>query len=270
MHYSEDLKIAIEAANEAAGVIRSYQSSRNFEVNLKGKNDLLTDADLEAESVIKQTISEAFPDDTFMAEESYDSLQLTDQRTWIIDPIDGTTNFSHGFPCYCVSIALFENGVPKTGLVLEVSHNELFWAEKGKGAFLDGNAISVSEQQHHEQALIGTGFPFRELDIVDDYLRLFNRLLHETHGVRRPGSAPYDLCCTACGRYDGFFEYGLAPWDVAAGGLIIQEAGGVVTDWQGGDNWLTGKRIVAGNKTMHNYLISCLKADIGEAFLTFK
>jgi myo-inositol-1(or 4)-monophosphatase len=263
MNISQELKTAIIAANEAAIVIKSFTDktkSHNFE--LKGRHDLVTAADVASENRIKQIISEAFPDDIFMAEESHSGGNLTSGRTWIIDPIDGTTNFAHGVPFYAVSIALYIEQQPQAAVILGIVQNELFTAEKGKGAYLNGSRISVSTVTQNVDALIGTGFPYRDLSVLDDYMKVFDVLMHETHGVRRPGSAAYDMAYVACGRYDGFYEYALAPWDVAAGSLLIREAGGLVTDWHGEDNWLQGKRIIAGNPSIHNYLMSVIQNKV--------
>ncbi|MEX2397092.1 MAG: inositol monophosphatase family protein, partial [Balneolales bacterium] len=211
---------------------------------------------------IIKIISEQFPDDQILAEESASDAGLTDARTWIIDPIDGTTNFAHRFPVFCVSIGFWEHQQAQAAVVLEVNQNELYTAGKGEGAFLNGIPIHISKQTNPGQALIATGFPYKELDLLDDYLELFKSLIHNTHGVRRPGSAAYDLCCLAAGRCEGFYEYGLAPWDVAAGTLILQEAGGVVSDWSGGDNWLFGERYVAGNHQVHSFLLDEIKKHI--------
>jgi len=263
---SRETEVGMEAARKAGTVIRRYQQKKNFSVELKAKNDLVTDADLASENCIKEHLVRAFPDDVIMAEESTENRRLTGRRTWIIDPIDGTTNFSHNFPSYCVSIALWIHKKPFCAVVLEVANDELFVAETGKGAFLNGNPISVSSVTNHKNSLIGTGFPFRDMEVIDDYLQLFKQLLYDSHGVRRPGSAAFDLCCVACGRLDGFYEYALAPWDVAAGTLIIQEAGGVICDWQGRDAWLMGKRIIAGNQSIVDFLLKNIKKYIGKDF----
>ncbi len=254
MKYSEELRVAKKASEEAAKIIRSYASKNSFDIDLKGKNDLVTDADIASEKKIIEIIKKAFPEDQFLAEESSTRNSLTEERTWIIDPIDGTTNFAHGFPIYCVSIALWENKKPKVGLVLEVANNELFYAVKGEGAFLNEEEITVSNQKDSSRALIATGFPYTAFDHIDEYLALLRFLMKNTHGIRRPGAASYDLCCVACGIFDGFFESGLSAWDVGAGALIIKESGGTVTDWYEGENWLFGKRIIAGNKQMVGFL----------------
>lgn len=266
--YQKELEIAKLAANEASKIIREYANSENFGVKLKGKNDLVTDADVASEKAIISCIKKTYPTDQFLAEESNTYTELPTGRVWIIDPIDGTTNFAHGFPIYCVSIALWVDGVPKVGLVLEVANGILFTAIEGGGAFQNGKPISISNNNNPSSALIGTGFPYNNLHLVDNYLRLFKELMSKTHGVRRPGSAAYDLCLVASGTYEGFYEYGLSPWDVAAGVLIIKEAGGIIIDWKGEQNWLFGKRIIAGNNTLCAFLKNEIHTCFEESELT--
>lgn len=262
--YTTELNIARTAANAASVIIRKYQWDKSFSVSFKGKNDLLTEADLKAEEEILSIIQREYPEDEILAEESAQKDTMPEGRVWLVDPIDGTTNFAHGFPVYCVSIALWVNKEPKIGLVLEVSTQEYFTAIAGKGAFLNGEPITVSKLENPENALVGTGFPYKDLGLVDNYLEFFRYLMHNTQGVRRPGSAAYDLCCVACGRFDGFYEYALNPWDVGAGVLIIREAGGTVTDWSGCDDWLWGKRIVAGNPIVHKFLLDGIREHFTE------
>lgn len=257
--YSEELNVAKEAAHKAAEVIRDYQQRQSFSVNFKGRNDLVTDADMAAEEAILGILCERFPKDNILAEESSEEMHLPEGRTWLIDPIDGTTNFAHGFPIYCVSIGLWKNDQPKAVLVLEVNSGEVFEAVKERGAFLNGNRISVSKVSDANRAMIGTGFPYNDLSLVDHYITFFKWLLDQTQAVRRPGAASYDLCCVASGRFDGFYEYSLNPWDVGAASLIVQEAGGVISDWQGGDDWLFGERIVAGNPEIHQFLLDAIQ-----------
>lgn len=266
---SRELQTAIKAARAAAEVIKSYASdTENQQFELKGRHDLVTEADVQSENRIKEIISVAFPDDHILAEESHGGESLGDGRTWIIDPIDGTTNFTHGVPFYAVSIAFWVNRQPQSALVLGVAQDELFIAEKGKGTWLNGRQVKVSATRQADAALIGTGFPYRDLSVIEDYMKVFDVLMRETHGVRRPGSASYDMAYVACGRYDGFYEYALAPWDVAAGALLIREAGGVVTDWHGGENWLWGRRITAGNPEIHRYLQEVIKREIRAELLS--
>ena len=254
MNYSEELKAARKAALEAAEIIRSFSNKKALEIKLKGKNDLVTKADIASEKKILEIIRGEFSDDHILAEESSNYSSLPDGRVWIIDPIDGTTNFAHGFPVYCVSIAFWEDGEPKVGLVYEVANSEEFYAVVNEGAYLNGERIFISETSEPKSSLIGTGFPYTDLELVDNYLSMFKAMMDKTHGVRRPGSAAWDLCNVACGRFEGFYEYGLSPWDVAAGSLIVKEAGGLVYDWAGGNNWLFGRRIIAGNEALCDFL----------------
>jgi len=254
MTFYRELETAKHAANEAATIIRDFRANSSFGIELKGKNDLVTDADLASEEKIIEIIKSTFAEDQFLAEESNTYTELPSGRIWIIDPIDGTTNFAHGFTPYCVSIAFWEDGVPKVGVVLEVAHNELFWAVEGEGAWLNDHQLEISTITEPSMSLIATGFPYSQFGLVDPYLALLKNLMQKTHGIRRPGAASYDLCCVAAGRVEGFYEYGLSPWDVAAGSLIIKEAGGTITDWRGGQNWLFGKRIIAGNTGLVDFL----------------
>ncbi len=262
MNFNEELKTAKQAANEAASIIRDFRSERSFGVELKGKNDLVTDADIASEKKIIEVIKSAFPNDHFLAEESNTYTELPSGRIWIIDPIDGTTNFTHGFAPFCVSIAFWVDRVPKVGVVLEVAHDELFWAVEGEGSWLDNQKLQISTITDSSRSLIATGFPYSHFDLVDPYLALLKNLMQKTHGIRRPGAASYDLCCVAAGRVEGFYEYGLSPWDVAAGSLIIKEAGGTITDWKGEQNWLFGKRIICGNAE----IVKFLEGEIREHF----
>lgn len=258
---NKDLEIALEAARTGVKIIKQY-SNKALNTREKGFHDLVTDADLETEKAILGFLSEHFPDDEILAEETAEKKQLSGARTWIVDPIDGTTNFAHDFPVYCVSVALWENRKPNVGVVIEVSRNEEFTAVAGVGAFLNGEPISVSDTTNPRNGFVGTGFPYNDLSLVDPYLSLFRVLMEELQGIRRPGAATFDLCCVACGRFDGFYEYSLHAWDVAAASLIVTEAGGVVTDWNGGDEWLFGERIVSGNADIHRYLLERITEHI--------
>ena len=260
---NQNLIVALNAARKGVETIKSYQS-KALNTREKGYHDLVTDADLETEKNILAFITEHYPNDEILAEETEAHQKLSDARIWIVDPIDGTTNFAHDFPVYCVSVALWENKKPKVGVVIEVSRNEEFTAVAGEGAWLNGDKISVSNTSNPRDAFIGTGFPYNDLSLVDSYLKLFRHLMEELQGIRRPGAATFDLCCTACGRFDGFFEYSLHAWDVAAAALIVQESGGVVTDWNGEDGWLFGQRIIAGNPEIHQVLLDRISEYIPE------
>ncbi len=268
MKYSQELQTAKIAANEAASIIRKYQANKSFGIELKGKNDLVTDADLASEKRIIELIKHSFPKDQFLAEESNTHTSLPKGRIWIIDPIDGTTNFAHGFAPYCVSIALWLEGSPKVGVVLEVARDELFWGVEGEGAWLNEKKLEISGITDAAKSLIATGFPYSQFGLVDPYLRVLKNLMQKTHGIRRPGAASYDLCCVAAGRVEGFYEYGLSPWDVAAGSLIIKEAGGTITDWQGQQNWLFGKRIICGNENIVKFLAKEIRREFSKSDLT--
>lgn len=250
---NKDLEIALKAARAGVETINSFKD-KNLNIQEKGDHDLVTDADVATEKEIIRIIKENFPKDEILAEESESEETLSDKRTWIIDPIDGTTNFAHDFPVYCVSVAMWENKKPQVGVVIEINRNEEFTAVAGEGAWLNGEKIQVSTTETSRDAFIATGFPYNDLSLVEPYLNLFRHLMKELQGIRRPGAATFDLCCVACGRFDGFYEYSLHAWDVAAACLIIQEAGGKVTDWNGGDGWLFGQRLIAGNSRIHSYL----------------
>ena len=258
-----DLEIALKAAREGVRTINEFKRE-NLNIQQKGFHDLVTDADIAAEKNILRVIKDHFPEDEILAEETASHESLSDARTWIVDPIDGTTNFAHDFPVYCVSVALWENRQPKVGVVIEVNRNEEFTAVRGEGAWLNGEKITVSNTSNPRDAFVGTGFPYNDLSVVDPYLKLFRHLMGELQGIRRPGAATFDLCCVACGRFDGFFEYSLHAWDVAAATLIIQEAGGVISDWNGGDGWLFGQRIVTGNPEIHGVLLERIQDFIPE------
>ncbi|WP_340103096.1 inositol monophosphatase family protein [Rhodohalobacter sp. 8-1] len=259
----KDLDIALKAARAGVNTVKEFRD-KFLNIKQKGSHDLVTDADFAAEKTILGVLLDNFPDDEVLAEETANSSELSKSRTWIVDPIDGTTNFAHNFPIFCVSVALWENREPKVGVVIEINRNEEFTAVKGEGAYLNGEKIFVSEKNNHTDAFVATGFPYNDLSLVDPYLNLFRHLMSELQGIRRPGAASYDLCCVACGRFDGFFEYSLHAWDVAAAALIIQEAGGVVTNWTGGYDWLFGERMVAGNSHIHTYLLEQIVTYIDE------
>lgn len=264
--YGEELSRALAAARNGAETIR-VRRERDFGVRYKALNDLVTDVDVAVEKQIEAELTQAFPEDAWMGEESFEGSGLPEGRVWIVDPIDGTTNFAYGFPVYCVSIALWENRQPKVGVVIEVTRNEEYTAVAGEGAWLNGVPMAVSDLQKPETALVGTGFAYNDHEMLDAYIQLFHHLTKETQGMRRPGSAAFDLCCVASGRFQGFYEYALKPWDVAAAGLMVQEAGGVVTDWTGGDRWLDGERIVAGNRGVHQWLLEQIERFIPASYL---
>lgn len=261
MSKREDLELAKKAARAAILTIQEYKQ-KGINISQKGYHDLVTDADVAAEKSILEIIKKEYPEDLILAEESASHSMLTHARTWIIDPIDGTTNFAHDFPVYCVSIALWVDRKPSIGVVIELNRDEEFSAIAGEGAWLNGKRISVSDKSNLERGFIATGFPYNDLSMVEPFLELLKVFMEKLQGIRRPGAASFDMCCVACGRFDGFYEYALHVWDVAAAALIIREAGGVVTDWDGGEGWTFGQRVVVGNTVFHNYLLDNIKRYI--------
>ena len=243
------LNTAVKAARKAGSIIvRASSDLDRLTVRRKAHNDFVSEVDHAAEEAIIRTLREAYPAHAFHGEESGRSEKAADaEHVWIIDPLDGTTNFLHGFPQYCVSIALRHKGVLQQAVIFDPNRNELFTATRGAGAFLNDRRIRVSATDKLEDALIGTGFPFREFAHFDEYLRMFGEVTRRCAGVRRPGSAALDLAWVAAGRTDGFWEMGLSPWDMAAGALLVREAGGMVGDFEGADGFLDSGRIVAAN-----------------------
>lgn len=242
------LTIAIKAARRAATIINRASLDLDLvKVQSKAPNDFVTEVDKAAEAAIVEVLREAYPEHGILAEESGQSAGPGQSDfQWIIDPIDGTTNFIHGLPQYAISIALARRGVVEQAVVFDPNRNELFTATKGSGAFLNDRRIRVSKRTKLQDALVGTGFPYRVFEHVDTYLAVFKELTEKTSGLRRPGAASLDLCYVGCGRYDAFWEFGLAPWDMAAGALVVAEAGGYVSDLNGDGNYLQTGNIVAG------------------------
>jgi myo-inositol-1(or 4)-monophosphatase len=240
------LPSVIDIATRAGHFIQKERSAFSYEqVEIKGLNDMVSYVDKGAEDLIVKGLREIFPGSGFITEENTASEKA--EYNWIIDPLDGTTNFIHGVPCYAVSIALEKEGKVILGVVYEASRQECFSAHAGEGAFLNGKRISVSDRSILSECLVGTGFPIYNFSRMEPFLKALDYFMRNTHGVRRIGSAASDLCFLACGRLDVFFEYNLNAWDVAAGALIVQEAGGTVADFSGGNNWLFGKEIACSN-----------------------
>lgn len=255
--FSERTLVALEAAEAGAQVIKQAKGSVCLEsIRYKSVNDIVTEVDEKAEEAIVAVIRGSFPKDEILAEErgSVRGAQGTGVR-WYIDPLDGTTNFVHGVPIYCVSIAYETDGVLWGGVVYDPNFQEVFVAEKGKGAYLNGQRIRVTETDQPGSCLLTTGFPFRSFRFVRSYFQLFSHIIPEIHGLRRPGSAALDLCWTACGRFDGFLELNLLCWDIAAGIVIVTEAGGKVTDWRGGGSFMETGNIIATNGRIHDWLL---------------
>ena len=254
------LNIAIKAARAAGAIInRASLDVERVTVVAKSHNDFVTEVDRAAEEAIIATILEAYPGHGILAEESGRSQGAKhSDYVWIIDPLDGTTNFIHGFPVYAVSIALTFRGQVQQAVVYDPTRNDLFYASKGKGAYLNDRRIRVSKRTRMLEALIGTGFPFRKGDNFQRYMKMFEDVMVQCAGLRRPGAASLDLCYVAAGYYDGFFETGLSPWDVAAGSLIITEAGGLVGNFTGEPDFLYQREIVAGTPRIYGQLVKTL------------
>jgi len=252
------VNIAIRAARKAGEImIRQLNRLETLEVAEKGRNDFVTRVDQMAEDAIIEVIKDHYPDHAILAEESGASGDHAVQ--WIIDPLDGTTNYMHGFPVFSVSIAVMEDGELQHGVVYDPLRQEIFSASRGQGAQLDGHKIRVSKQLTLNGALIATGFPYRMTEEhMDIYLQMLRSVMIETAGVRRPGSAALDLCYLAAGRVDGFWELGLSKWDVAAGALIIREAGGRISDFRGTDGFLDSGNIVGGTPKVYAALSKLL------------
>jgi myo-inositol-1(or 4)-monophosphatase len=256
------LTIAVQAARNAGDIIRrASESVSQLTINQKDRNDFTTEVDWKTEQEIIKFIRSKYPDHGFLAEESGE--QVGNDYVWVIDPLDGTTNFLHGFPQYAVSIALKNKGKIEVGVVYDPLRDELFTAERGGGAVLNNRKIRVTKPNSLKGTLIGTGFPFKNQQHLDAYLSMFKALTLDTAGIRRAGSAALDLAYVAAGRMDGFWEIGLKQWDMAAGILLIQEAGGAVTDFSFKDQFLQSGNLIAGSPKMHQLMYQAI-----EPFLT--
>lgn len=245
------LDTAVSAAYRAGEIVLNKLGKiTGKDIGTKFASDYVTTVDRESEQAVIDTIRAEFPGDGFLAEESGAGPGSADYR-WIIDPLDGTTNYIHEYPVFSISIALEYKGELVLGVIFDPTRDELFTAQKGKGAFLRGRPLRVSGGDDFGKSLISTGFPFRRKEMIGAYLEVFNRLFSRVSDMRRAGSAAIDLAYLACGRCDGFFEIGLGPWDIAAGSVIIKEAGGTVTDFGGGDDFISTGNIVAGTPSTH-------------------
>ena len=252
-----------DLARQAGQFIREQRSQiTTDDIELKGKASLVTYVDKEAEKMIVSRLRQLLPEAGFITEEGT-ATESGEEYKWIIDPLDGTTNFIHGIFPHSVSIALTKENVPVAGVVYEIGQDELFSAWKNGGAYLNGQPISVSKSSKHEDVLLATGFPYYNFEKLNEYLKVLEFFMIETRGMRRMGSAAVDLAYVACGRFDGFFEHALHAWDVAAGVLLVQEAGGKVTDFKGGDNFLFGKELVSGNNNYFPAFFAKINEQLG-------
>ena len=255
------LNIAVKAARRAGSIItRASEDIGSLTINDKGYNDFVTEVDLASEKEIIRVLKTSYPDHAFLGEET--GLTHQADNVWIIDPLDGTTNFLHGFPQYCISIALEEKGEITQAVIYDPNRNDLFTATKGQGAFLNQRRMRVSNKSKLKESILGTGFPFRDFQHLPVYLKIFEEVVRGTSGIRRPGSAALDLAYVAAGWFDGFFEINLSKWDIAAGGLLVTEAGGIVSDFSEKDGWLESGNIVATTPKIYDPLIKIIQSHI--------
>jgi len=254
------LTIAVKAARRAGNIInRAARDLDRLTVTAKGPKDFVSEVDRAAEAAIVETLLDTYPDHAILAEEgTAKGENAAAENVWIIDPLDGTTNFLHGFPQYCVSVALAQKGQVTQGVIYDPVRNDLFTATRGRGAFLNDRRIRVSRRAHLRDCLIGTGFPFRDGSYLDTYLRMMKTMIEHTAGLRRPGAAALDLAYVAAGFYDGFWEVGLNPWDVAAGSLLVLEAGGLIGDLSGEGDYLHGGQLIAATPKIFAQMVSAL------------
>lgn len=253
--YAEAREVAAQLVREAGQIVRYYAG--RVVVREKGYNELVTQADEEVQHFLIEQIRRYFPEHAILAEEDLRAMPDSRERApfrWIIDPIDGTTNFTHGVPPYGISLALQHEGQTVVGVVYDVPHEELFTAVRGHGLYVNGVRARVSQTATLREALITTGFPYREVMHLDEYLEALGQVIRAARGVRRPGAASVDLAWVACGRFDGFFETGLSPWDVAAGILLVEEGGGRVTDFHGRPDPIFARQLLATNGHLHEAL----------------
>jgi myo-inositol-1(or 4)-monophosphatase len=254
------LNVAIKAARAAGAIInRAALDVEAVRISQKQVNDFVTEVDHASEKIIIETLLTAYPDHGILAEESGSTHgnPLAD-HIWIIDPLDGTTNFIHGFPVYCVSIALQVRGKIEQAVIYDPTRNDLFTATKGRGAFMNDRRLRVSKRIRMEECIISTGFPFRKGDNFNQYLRMMGDVMQRTAGLRRPGAAALDLAYVAAGFTDGFFETGLSPWDVAAGSLLVTEAGGLIGNFTGESDFLEQKECLAGAPRIYGQMVTIL------------
>ncbi|WP_241087070.1 inositol-1-monophosphatase [Candidatus Vondammii sp. HM_W22] len=255
------MNIAVRAARNASNILlRYYERTNALSITAKGMNDFVSEVDRSAEQAIIHTLRESYPNHAIMAEESgaHDGSDFQ----WIIDPLDGTTNYLHGFPQFSVSIALKHKGVLEHGLVYDPLRDEMFTASRGDGALVNDRRLRVSNRKGLEGALLGTGFPYRDQSHLDTYLSMMKSLIKDTAGIRRPGSAALDLAYVAAGRLDGFWELGMKEWDFAAGALLIKEAGGTVSDITGGGRFFETGNIIAGGLKVHTAMVKMIRPHL--------
>jgi myo-inositol-1(or 4)-monophosphatase len=259
INYEELCPDVIEISRKAAKfILEETKKINRGHIETKGTHNYVTYVDKTAEKIIIEGLKEILPQAGFIAEENTIETEKKDLM-WIIDPLDGTTNFIHGLPCFSVSIALMHHNEPVIGVIYDINLDECFYAWEGGPALMNGNPIRVSNAPELKDSLLATGFPYYDYSLLDKYMELFTWCLKNTHGVRRIGSAAIDLAWVACGRFEAFFEYGLNAWDVAAGVLIIKQAGGRIGDFKGGDDYIFGREIIATNSLIYDKFLAKTK-----------
>jgi len=259
MNYENIIKSVVELSKEVGVYLREEQQKlKSKDIEKKGQHDFVSYVDKTAEKKIIKQLKVLLPEAGFIAEENSEK-RVDKPLMWIIDPLDGTTNYIHGMSPFAISIGLMENQKMVGGVVYEVGLDECFYAWKDSKAFLNGTEISVSPTKDLDESLLATGFPYYDYSRLEPFLKTLSYFIQNTHGVRRLGTAATDLVYVACGRMEGFYEYGLSPWDVAAGAFIVQQAGGVVSDYKGADNYIFGKEILASNKGIYSDFIDVVK-----------
>lgn len=253
---AEFLESAIEIAHQAGSLLR-YHFERHVRFELKGAFDLVTEADRASEKLIVEALKTRYPEHGILAEEGSGHESASEYR-WYVDPLDGTTNFAHGYPVWNVTLAIEKAGELIAGVIFDPNRDELFTCEKGSGAYLNGSRIRVSRTAKLEESLFSTGFPSRRRHLNVN-IHFYHQLAMASHGVRRGGAAAMDLAYVACGRLDGFWEFGLSPWDMAAGRLLVEEAGGIVRDMKGGTHRLTSPHVLADNGAIHEEVVTLFR-----------
>ncbi|MDD2563321.1 MAG: inositol monophosphatase family protein [Salinivirgaceae bacterium] len=256
MNYSKILKETLNLTDQASIFMKSERSKfSNTTFETKSHNSFVTHVDKQTEEFLIEKLEKLIPNCGFIGEEGGEK-HADKEFVWIIDPLDGTTNYIHSLSPVAISIALMHNNKPVIGVVHEIGLNEAFYSAKGEKAYMNQKEIHVSKVSTLQNSLLGTGFPYYDYDRLDKYMALMKEFMHTSHGLRRLGSAATDLAYVACGRLDGFFEYSLSPWDVAAGAFIVEQAGGKVADFSGGDNYLFGQEIIASNNLIYDALLN--------------
>lgn len=243
-------------------LIAEFKTFNQKAIEVKSPNQLVSYVDITAEKMLVEKLGKILPEAGFITEEKTID-KFSDKLNWIIDPLDGTTNFMHGIPAFAVSVALYSGNNPLIGIVYDVCYDRLYWADE-TGAFCNDEKITISDNENLSKSLLATGFPYYDFDGMEKYLNTLKTLMKHTRGLRRLGSAAIDLAYVACGKFEGFFEYGLSPWDVAAGGFIVEKAGGKVCDFSGSNNWLFGKEIIASNSKIFETYFEIINSNFKE------